>query len=238
MTMISLPIRLEPDCGFEAFGSALRAFGKFLEVMSMVFVSCDLEGVFTPEIWIEVAKRLGIEKLKLTTREEKDYDKLMRMRISTLRENHVSFSDISGIINSIDLLDGASDFMDSIRKLCPVAIVSDTFAEFFNSGFAQKLKWPLIFCHDLIIRDGYIDGYRIRIQGSKGKTVDALHGLNYKVFSFGDSYNDIEMISKSESGCLFRSPEMIKAEYPEIFATDSYDVLYSRIRDFVESEGL
>ncbi|HAL18453.1 MAG TPA: bifunctional phosphoserine phosphatase/homoserine phosphotransferase ThrH [Spirochaetaceae bacterium] len=202
----------------------------------MVFVTCDLEGVFTPEIWIEVAERLGIEKLRITTREEKDYDKLMKMRIRTLKDNHVRFEDIGRIINSIDLLEGAGDFLNRLRKLCPVAVVSDTFSEFFNSGFAQKLNWPLIFCHDLVIRDGYIDDYRIRIQDSKKRTVQALHALSYEVFAFGDSYNDISMIKEADSGSLFRAPANIIAEYPEILATDEYDSLYSKIEDFVGKE--
>ena len=201
----------------------------------MYFITCDLEGVFTPEIWIEVAKRSGIKELFRTTREEKDYDKLMKMRIQVLREHNISFSQIAKIINSIPLLDGAEEFLSKLRKLAPTAIVSDTFAEFFNAGFAEKLGFPLIFCHNLIIENDFITGYKLRIADSKRNTVEALHGLNYRVFAFGDSYNDIDMINKADDGALFRAPDNIKAEYPNIATFDDYDKFFKHIEDVVKN---
>ena len=204
----------------------------------MYFITCDLEGVFTPEIWIEVAKRTGIKELFRTTREEKDYDKLMKMRIDVLKKNNIHFSQIAKIIDSIPLLDGAEKFLSRLRSLAPTAIVSDTFAEFFNAGFAEKLNFPLIFCHNLIIENDFITGYKLRIDDSKFNTVQALHRLNYKVFAFGDSYNDIRMIEEADDGALFRAPDNIKAEYPNIKTFDNYDEFFNHIEKILKNERI
>ena len=188
----------------------------------MHIICSDLEGVFVPEIWINVAKQTGIEELKLTTRDISDYDVLMKKRLSILDENGLKLSDIQAVIKKLDPLDGAVEFLDWIRSFCQIIIVSDTFVE-FAGPLMEKLGRPTLFCNSLIVDpDRSITGYTLRQPDGKRKVVEALKGLNYRVIAFGDSYNDISMLKKADASFLFRPPENVVAEFPEIPTTDDY----------------
>ena len=188
----------------------------------MQILCSDLEGVFVPEIWINVAKKTGIEELKLTTRDISDYDVLMKKRLSILNENGLKLSDIQAVIKKIDPLDGAVEFLDWTRTNYQIIIVSDTFVEFADP-LMEKLGRPTLFCNSLIVDpDRSITGYTLRQPDGKRKVVEALKGLNYRVIAFGDSYNDISMLKKADASFLFRPPENVVAEFPEIPTTDDY----------------
>ena len=181
----------------------------------MWVVCADLEGVFVPEIWINVAKKTGIEKLKLTTRDIKDYDKLMRYRLQILNENNLKLKDIQQVIASMKPLDGALDFVRWLRRTCRFVIVSDTFIE-FAQPLMDQLENPMLLCHSLVIDvSGRIIHYSLRQPDAKRKTIDAFHSLNYQTLAFGDSYNDITMLNAADVGILFCPPENVVADYPE-----------------------
>lgn len=196
----------------------------------MYVVCLDLEGVLVPEIWIEFAQVSGIDELKLTTRDEPDYDKLMKYRIDILNSHKLTLSDIQRTIATIDPLPGAKEFLDELRSFAQVIIVSDTFQQ-FAMPLMKKLAYPTIFCNTLVVdeNDRVVD-YRMRVEQTKLTTVTALHAMGFETLASGDSYNDLGMIHASQAGWLFRSTDAIKAEHPEIPALETYDDLLAAIR--------
>ncbi len=200
----------------------------------MNIVCLDLEGVLVPEIWIAFAQESGIPELKKTTRDEPDYDKLMRWRIGVLKEHGLGLKEIQETIAKIDPLPGAKEFLDELRALTQVIIISDTFTQ-FATPLMEKLGWPTIFCNSLeVAQDGEITGFRMRIENSKLTTVRALQSIGYETIAAGDSYNDLAMIQASKAGFLFRSTEKIKADYPELPAFETYEELMAAIRGVLD----
>ena len=196
----------------------------------MIIVCLDLEGVLVPEIWIAFADASGIPELRRTTRDEPDYDKLMQFRLNILKERGLGLSQIQETIETIDPLPGAREFLDRLREMTQVIIISDTFTQ-FASPLMKKLGWPTIFCNTLEVgADGMITGYRMRVEKSKLTTVKALQSIGYETIASGDSFNDLAMIQASKAGFLFRSTEAIKQEYPQYPAFESYDELLEAIR--------
>ncbi|MFX0073816.1 MAG: bifunctional phosphoserine phosphatase/homoserine phosphotransferase ThrH [Candidatus Hermodarchaeota archaeon] len=199
----------------------------------MYIVCFDLEGVFTPEVWIAVSKATGIEELKLTTRDISDYDVLMKNRISILKQNQITIKDIQDIISNMDLLPGAREFLDNLRTMVQVVIVTDSFNEFVMP-FMKKLGYPTCFCHNLEIdNDGIITDYKIRISEMKKNTVIALKRLNYEVIAAGDSFNDVSMLLEAKHGILFRPPENVIEQFPEIPVVNEYDELIGLINKYL-----
>ena len=196
----------------------------------MDIVCLDLEGVLVPEIWIAFANETGIEALKRTTRDEPDYDKLMQYRLDILKEHHLGLKQIQETIAKIDPLPGAKEFLDELRTLTQVVILSDTFTEFAKPLMA-KLGWPALFCNSLeVAPDGEITGYRMRIPESKLTTVRALQSAGFGTIAAGDSFNDLGMIKAGKAGFLFRSTEQIKKENPEILAYEEYGEFLEAIK--------
>ncbi|HNY22257.1 MAG TPA: bifunctional phosphoserine phosphatase/homoserine phosphotransferase ThrH [Treponemataceae bacterium] len=201
----------------------------------MHVVCLDLEGVLVPEIWIEFSKATGIEELRITTRDEPDYDKLMKFRIEVLERNGLKLADIQRVIGGMDPLPGAKAFMDAARAKTQVIILSDTFTQFALPLMA-KLGYPTLFCNELAIADdGAVTGYTLRQSDGKRKAVAALKSINMKVMASGDSYNDLGMITTADSGALFRAPDGIKAQYPSVPAYESYDDLLAHIDRFIRT---
>lgn len=196
-----------------------------------MFITClDLEGVLVPEIWIAFAEASGIPELKRTTRDEPDYDKLMKWRIGILKEHGLGLKEIQETIEKIDPIPGAKEFLDELRSFSQVIIISDTFTQ-FATPLMKKLGWPTIFCNSLEVADnGEITGFRMRIENSKLTTVKALQSIGYETIASGDSYNDLGMIRASKAGFLFRSTDKIKEENPELPAYDTYDELMAAIK--------
>ena len=196
-----------------------------------MYITClDLEGVLVPEIWIAFSEASGIPELKRTTRDEPDYDKLMRWRIGILKEHGLGLKEIQETIAKIDPLPGAKEFLDQLRAEGQVLILSDTFTQ-FATPLMKKLGWPTIFCNSLeVAENGEITGFKMRIEKSKLSTVRALQSIGYDTIASGDSYNDLDMILASKAGFLFRSTEKIKADYPDLPAYETYDELLSAIR--------
>lgn len=198
--------------------------------MDMNIVCLDLEGVLVPEIWIEFAKESGIPELKRTTREEPDYDKLMNWRLGILKEHGLGLKEIQATIERIDPLPGAKAFLDELRTMTQVIIISDTFSE-FAAPLMKKLGWPTIFCNSLeVAEDGTITGYRMRVENSKLTTVRALQSIGFETIASGDSHNDLGMITASKAGFLFRSTDEIKQAYPELPAYETYKELMEAIK--------
>ena len=196
----------------------------------MTIVCLDLEGVLVPEIWIAFSQASGIPELKRTTRDEPDYDKLMKWRLGILRDHGLGLKDIQRTIATIDPMPGARAFLDTLRSETQVLILSDTFTQ-FASPLMQKLGWPTIFCNELEVgEDGMITNYRIRVEKSKLTTVKALQSIGFETIAAGDSYNDLGMIQASKAGILFRSTEQIRKDHPELPACESYDDLLALIR--------
>lgn len=197
-----------------------------------MYITClDLEGVLVPEIWIAFAEASGIPELKRTTRDEPDYDKLMRQRIAILKEHGLGLKEIQDTIATIDPLPGAKEFLDELRSFTQVIIISDTFTQ-FAAPLMKKLGWPTIFCNSLeVAENGEITGFRMRIENSKLTTVKALQSIGYETIASGDSYNDLAMIKASKAGFLFKSTDRIKADNPELPAFDSYEELMSAIQE-------
>ena len=196
----------------------------------MYIVCLDMEGVLVPEIWIAFAEATGIPELKRTTRDEPDYDKLMQYRLNILKEHHLGLKEIQNTIATIDLLPGAKDFLDELRTMTQVIILSDTFEQ-FAKPLMEKLNWPTIFCNTLeVAPDGAITGYRMRCPQSKLTTVKALQSIGYETIASGDSYNDLGMIQASKAGFLFKSTEKIRADHPELPAYETFDELLAAIR--------
>lgn len=196
-----------------------------------MYITClDMEGVLVPEIWIAFAEASGIPELKRTTRDEPDYDKLMRYRLDILREHHLGLKEIQATIARIDPLPGARAFLDKLREETQVIILSDTFEQ-FAQPLMRKLNWPTLFCNTLeVAPDGAITGYRMRCLQSKLTTVKALQSAGFQTIAAGDSHNDLGMIQASKAGFLFRSTDAIKAEHPELPAYEDFDDLLSAIR--------
>jgi phosphoserine/homoserine phosphotransferase len=192
-------------------------------------VTLDMEGVLTPEIWIAVAEKTGIAELRRTTRDEPDYDKLMRYRIGILDRHGIKLSDIQAVIGSLTLLDGAKAFLDELRTLTQVIILSDTFEQ-FAQPLIKQLNWPTLFCHTLIIQNDRITDYQLRIADQKKKAVAALKQLNYHVIAAGDSFNDTAMLLEAHEGFLFHAPENVKQQFPELKAVDAYADLMKLIK--------
>ncbi len=191
-----------------------------------MFIVCfDLEGVFTPEVWINVALKTGIDELKLTTRDVSDYDLLMKRRLEILKENNISLKNIQDVIASMNLLSGAREFCDWIRTVTQIIIVTDSYIE-FAKPFIEKLDYPVLFCHDLETNgDNMIINYRLRIENMKKKTVQAFKDLNYDVIAIGDSYNDIDMLLEAKHGILFRPPKNLINEFQQFPVVNEYSEL-------------
>ena len=188
-----------------------------------------MEGVLTPEIWIAVAEKTKIPELRRTTRDEPDYDKLMRYRLAILDRQGIKLSDIQAVIGSLALLDGAKIFLDELRALTQVIILSDTFEQ-FAQPLIRQLNWPTLLCHTLIVENDRITDYQLRIPDQKKKTVAALRQLNYRVIAAGDSFNDTAMLVEADEGFLFHAPDNVKREFPDLKAVNSYSDLMQLIR--------
>ena len=196
-----------------------------------MYVTClDMEGVLVPEIWIAFAEATGIPELRRTTRDEPDYDKLMKYRLNILKEHGLGLKEIQEVIATIDPLPGAREFLDELRSFTQVIILSDTFEQ-FAMPLMKKLNWPTLFCNTLeVAPDGEITGYRMRVEKSKLTTVKALQSIGFQTIAAGDSYNDLAMIQASKAGFLFRSTAKIQADHPELAAYESFDDLLAAIR--------
>ena len=191
-------------------------------------VALDVEGVLVPEIWIAVAERTGIAELRRTTRDEPDYDVLMRGRLDLLDRHGLTMSVITETIAGLAPLPGAVEFLDALRATTQVVLLSDTFAEFARPLMAQ-LGWPTIFCHNLEVVDDRIVGYRLRITDQKRQAVEAFQSLGYRVVAGGDSYNDVSMLLAADRGFLFHAPDNVRAEFPQLAAYDTYGDLAAAI---------
>ena len=203
----------------------------------MHLVCLDLEGVLVPEIWIAFSEATGIPEFSRTTRDEPDYDKLMRFRIDLLAKNGLKLADIQKVIGGIDVLPGAGEFVKAIRERTQLIILSDTFEQFAGPLMA-KLGYPTLFCNSIeTAPDGSVTGYRLRQQNGKKCAAAAFRTLNFRVFAAGDSFNDLAMIGEADCGCLFRAPEGIRKDYPQIPCVDSYRELLAKIVLFLESSG-
>ena len=197
-----------------------------------MYITClDVEGVLVPEIWIAFAKASNIPELKKTTRDEPDYDKLMKWRLGILKEHGLGLKEIQETIAKIDPLPGAKEFLDELRTFSQVILISDTFTQ-FATPLMEKLGWPTLFCNTLeVAEDGEITGFKMRVEQSKLSTVKALQSIGFDTIASGDCYNDLGMIQASKSGFLVRSTDKIKADYPQIPAYETYDELLSAIKE-------
>jgi len=192
-------------------------------------VTLDVEGVLIPEIWIAVAERTAIDGLRRTTRDEPDYDVLMRYRLDLLAEHGLTMSLIEDVIAGLEPLDGARDFLDELRAETQVILLSDTFEQFARP-MMQQLGWPTVLCHRLVVTDDRITDYRLRQPNQKQHAVEALRGLNFQVIAAGDSYNDTTMLGAADAGYLFHAPANVIAEFPQFAALDTYEDLLTAIR--------
>ena len=200
----------------------------------MVLACLDLEGVFLPEIWINVADRTGVKELRLTTRDISDYDKLMKYRLNILKEKNIKLKDIIDVINTLEPLDGAYNFLKRLKERFQVIILSDTFYQ-FSMPLMKKLDFPALFCHDLIINDDdFIIDYKLRIKDSKREAVIKFKELNFKTIASGDSYNDISMLTEAHKGILFSPPDNVIKEFPHFPVAHDYDVLWD---EFIKAES-
>lgn len=200
----------------------------------MHIVCSDLEGVFVPEIWINVAKKTGIEELKLTTRDISDYDVLMKKRLNILKENNLKLKDIQDVIEKMEPLPGALEFLNWMRSQTQVIVVSDTYVQ-FAGPLMKKLGYPTLFCHTLEVSENdSVTGYRLRQKEGKKKTVQALRSLEYHIIAVGDSYNDIDMLKEADMGILFCPPQNVMDEFPELPVTKDYN----QVRQILEKAFL
>lgn len=197
--------------------------------MKQSIVTLDMEGVLTPEIWIAVAEKTAIPALRRTTRDEPDYDKLMRGRLAILDQHGLKLSDIQEVIGSLQPLPGAKAFLDELRAEVQVLILSDTFEQ-FASPLLRQLGWPTLLCHRLVVANDRITDYQIRIPDQKRRTVTALRQLNYQVLAGGDSYNDTAMLLEADRGFLFHAPDNVKRDFPQFPALETYTELLAQIR--------
>ncbi len=199
-----------------------------------MYVTClDLEGVLVPEIWIAFAEATGIPELKRTTRDEPDYDKLMKFRLDILKEHNLGLKEIQDVIATIDPMPGAKEFLDELRSFCQVIIISDTFTQ-FAQPLMKKLGWPTLFCNELEVAEtGEVTGFKMRCDQSKLTTVRVLQNAGLETVAAGDSFNDLGMIRASKAGFLFKSTDSIKADNPEIPAFETYEELMTAIKKVV-----
>jgi phosphoserine/homoserine phosphotransferase len=203
-------------------------------MMKQTIVTLDMEGVLTPEIWIAVAEKTGIAELRRTTRDEPDYDTLMKGRLALLDQHGLKLSDIQSVIATLPLLDGAKAFMDRLRSEFQVVILSDTFEQ-FASHFMRQLGMPALLCHTLMIENDRITDYRLRIPDQKRKAVAAFKDLNYRVIAAGDSFNDTTMLAEADAGFLFHAPSNVIAQFPQFQAVDDFDDLLQLILHAAQS---
>lgn len=197
--------------------------------VSQSIVTLDLEGVLVPEVWVAVAEETGIEALRRTTRDEPDYDVLMKYRLNILKENNLDYEAITKVIDSLLPLPGAVEFLNELRSFTQVVMLSDTFEE-FAQPLMRKLGWPTILCHRLVIENGFITDYRLRMSDPKRKAVQAFQALNYRVIAAGDSYNDTTMLLAADAGYLFNAPQNVVQEFPQLTALSSYESLLTAIK--------
>lgn len=197
--------------------------------MKQSLVTLDMEGVLTPEIWIAVAEKTKIPELRRTTRDEPDYDKLMHYRIDILDRHGIKLSQIQEVIGTLRPLPGGKEFLDELRSLVQVIILSDTFEQ-FAAPLMKQLNWPTLFCHRLIVENDRITGYQLRQPNQKQKSVAALKTLNYRVLSAGDSYNDTAMLGEADTGFLIHAPEKVKQEFPQFKAVETHAELLRLIK--------
>ena len=202
-----------------------------------MYITClDVEGVLVPEIWVAFAEESGIPELKKTTRDEPDYDKLMKWRLGVLKEHGLGLKEIQETIEKIQPLPGAKEFLDELRSFSQVILISDTFAE-FASPLMEKLGRPTLFCNSLEVSgNGEITGYKMRVEQTKLTTVKALQSIGFETIASGDSYNDLGMIQASKAGFLFRSTDKIKADYPQIPAYETYEELLGAIKKAMDEK--
>ena len=202
----------------------------------MEIVCLDLEGVLVPEIWIAFAEKTGITELKRTTRDEPDYSKLMAWRMDTLREHSLTLKDIQNTISCIKPLEGAKEFLDKLRAMTQVVILSDTFRE-FASPLMKQLGWPTILCNSLVVdENNMLSGMVLRQTDGKRKAIEGFRSMGFRTFAAGDSYNDLTMIHTADKGCLFRAPERILLEEPDLKLCTTYDEFFNEIEAFVKAE--
>ena len=217
------------------FIGAVICYSIYSEVSKMDIVCLDMEGVLVPEIWIAFAEESGIPELKRTTRDEPDYDKLMRWRLGILKEHGLGLKEIQATIAKIDPLPGAKEFLDELRRETQVIIISDTFTQ-FAMPLMEKLGYPSLFCNTLeVAPDGEITGFKMRIENSKLSTVKALQSIGFDTIAAGDSYNDLAMIRASRAGFLFRSTEQIKKDNPDLQAFEEFDDFLAAIKSELNS---
>ena len=202
----------------------------------MEIVCLDLEGVLVPEIWIAFAEKTGITELKRTTRDEPDYNKLMAWRMDILREHSLTLKDIQSTISEIKPLEGAKEFLDKLRAMTQVIILSDTFRE-FASPLMKQLGWPTILCNSLVVdENNMLSGMVLRQTDGKRKAIEGFRSMGFRTFAAGDSYNDLTMIHTADKGCLFRAPERILLEEPDLKLCTTYDEFFNEIEAFVKAE--
>jgi phosphoserine / homoserine phosphotransferase len=202
--------------------------GKLAPVKQSI-VTLDMEGVLTPEIWIAVAEKTGRPELRRTTRDEPDYDKLMRYRLALLDQYGIKLSYIQNVIASLQPLDGAKSFLDELRSLVQVIILSDTFEQ-FAAPLLKQLNWPTLFCHKLVVENDRIVDYKLRVPDQKKKAVAAFNSLNYHVIAAGDSFNDTAMLSEANVGFLIHAPDNVKKQFPQFKAVESHSELLKLIK--------
>ncbi|MCG8453614.1 MAG: bifunctional phosphoserine phosphatase/homoserine phosphotransferase ThrH [Spirochaetales bacterium] len=199
----------------------------------MKLVCLDLEGVLVPEIWIAVAERTGIEELKLTTRDISDYSELMNRRLGVLDREGIRLPEIQDVIRSLSPLEGAMEFVNTLRQETQLVILSDTFSQ-FASPLMEKLAWPTLFCNELIVEEnGRISGFQLRQQDGKKKAVAAFHAMGMHVFAAGDSYNDVTMLQEADKGMFFKAPQSIRDEFPALGGAETHPELLEGIRKFI-----
>lgn len=221
-----------PERTVSYFGGTVNVM---IERKNGMYITClDMEGVLVPEIWIAFAEASGIPELKRTTRDEPDYDKLMKWRLGILKEHGLGLKEIQETIAKIDPLPGAKEFLDELRATTQVVILSDTFEQ-FAKPLMEKLGWPSIFCNTLeVAPDGEITGFKMRCEKSKLTTVKCLQAMGYDTIAAGDSYNDLGMIQASKAGFLFKSTDKIKADYPDLPAYEEFDELLAAIKNAMD----
>jgi phosphoserine / homoserine phosphotransferase len=207
----------------------LRQALEHSRAVKQSIVTLDMEGVLTPEIWIAVAEKTGIPELRRTTRDEPDYDKLMLGRLAILDQHGLKLSDIQNVIGTLEPLEGARDFLDELRSIVQVIILSDTFEQFARP-LLKQLNWPVLLCHRLVVQNDRITGYQLRVPEQKQKAVAAFKLLNYNVVAAGDSFNDTRMLIEADRGILFRAPTNVKEQFPQFEAVTEYRDLMRLIR--------
>jgi len=218
----------------------LRTTGHLVRVlelsppMKQCMATLDMEGVLTPEIWIAVAERTGIPELRRTTRDEPDYDKLMRGRLALLHKHGLKLSDIQQVIGTLEPLAGAKEFLDELRSVVQVIILSDTFEQ-FATPLLRKLGWPTLLCHRLVVENDRIVDYQLRIREQKREAVAAFRRMNYHVISAGDSYNDTAMLAEANVGFLIHAPENVKQQFPQFKPVESHAELLKAIKEAIST---